>query len=152
MTNGPFGLFSQTMGDMLKGRFYEEVKCAEDCLMATRLVITGEDAAKVGFANASRSPRSSSTASIAAGGRWRARAETDVPRGLEFLLSRSRLNVAISRALPRVPRREPAAARGELQDDPADAARERTLPFRRARGVRRLFPIFHSGIKVFEDT
>ena len=37
-------------------------------------------------------------------------------------------------ALPRLPRREPAAARGEREDDPADAAGERALPLRRARG------------------
>jgi len=43
---------NQTMRDMLKGRFYEEVKCAEDCTMDTRLVITGEDALKAGFAGA----------------------------------------------------------------------------------------------------
>jgi hypothetical protein len=56
----------------------------------------------------------------------------DVPRGLEFLLSRNRLNVAISRARCLVPRREPAPARGQLPHDPADAARERALPLRRA--------------------
>ncbi len=42
----------QTMADMLKGRFYEEIKCAENCLMATRLVISGEEAAHMGFAGA----------------------------------------------------------------------------------------------------
>ncbi len=57
----------------------------------------------------------------------------DVPRGLEFLLSRNRLNVAISRArVPRVPRVLAAAARGQLPDDRADAARERAVPVRRA--------------------
>ena len=56
----------------------------------------------------------------------------DVPRGLEFLFSRNRLNVAISRAqVPRVPRREPAAARDATPHDRADAARERALPLRR---------------------
>ena len=35
-------------------------------------------------------------------------------------------------AVPRVPRREPAPARGELPDDRPDAARERALPLRRA--------------------
>jgi hypothetical protein len=42
----------QTMADMLKGRFYEEVKCAKDCLMATRLVISGEEAAALGYPGA----------------------------------------------------------------------------------------------------
>jgi hypothetical protein len=44
----------QTMSDMLKGRFYEEVRCAENCLMATRLVISGEEAAQLGFAGAQK--------------------------------------------------------------------------------------------------
>ncbi len=37
----------------------------------------------------------------------------------------------LARALPRLPRREPEAARGQLPLDPADAARERALPVRR---------------------
>ena len=41
-------------------------------------------------------------------------------------------------ALPRLPRRKPAAARGPLPLDPADAARECALPVRRAGRVRRL--------------
>ena len=40
---------TQTMADMLKGRFYEEVRCAENCVMATRLVIGSADAARLGF-------------------------------------------------------------------------------------------------------
>ena len=49
----------------------------------------------------------------------------DVPRGLEFLFSRNRFNVAISRArVPCVPRLLTAAARGRLQDDRPHAARE----------------------------
>ncbi len=58
----------------------------------------------------------------------------DVPRGLEFLLSRNRLNVAdLAGALPRLPRRLAEAARGERPLDPADAPRQRPLPLRRAR-------------------
>src|SRR5262249_9988531 len=38
----------------------------------------------------------------------------------------------LARAVPRVSRREPAAARCELPDDRADAPREFTLPLRRA--------------------
>jgi hypothetical protein len=45
---------NQTMADMLKGRFYEEVRCAENCLMATRLVISGQEAADLGFAGAKK--------------------------------------------------------------------------------------------------
>ena len=61
----------------------------------------------------------------------------DVPRGLEFLLSRNRLNVAISRArclayLVASPR----LLEVNCQHDPADAARERALPLRRAGGGR----------------
>ena len=58
----------------------------------------------------------------------------DVPRGLEFLLSRNRLNVAISRArcLAYLVC-APAAARGQRAHDPADAAGERALPVRRDR-------------------
>ena len=57
----------------------------------------------------------------------------DVPRGLEFLLSRNRLNVAISRArclayLVASPR----LLEVNCTHDPADAARERALPVRRA--------------------
>ena len=55
----------------------------------------------------------------------------DVPRGLDFLLSRNRLNVAISRAqclayLGLLA----AAAGGRLPDDPAYAARECALSVR----------------------
>ena len=57
----------------------------------------------------------------------------DVPRGLDFLFSRNRLNVAISRAqclayLVCSPR----LLEVELQHDRADAARERAVPVRGA--------------------
>ena len=66
--------------------------------------------------------------------RWPARAGRTFPRGLEFLLSRNRTERRdLARALPRVPGGEPAAARGELPHDRADAARERALSLRRAR-------------------
>ena len=74
-----------------------------------------------------RRPTSSST-------RWPSSSGEDVPRGLEFLLSRNRLNVAISRArcLAYLVC-SPAPARGQRPHDPADAPRERALPLRRAR-------------------
>ncbi len=59
----------------------------------------------------------------------------DVPRGLDFLFSRNRLNVAISRAQCLAYRRcEPAPPGGGLQDRGADAARERAVPLRRGCG------------------
>ena len=63
----------------------------------------------------------------------------DVPRGLEFLLSRNRLNVAISRArclayLVASPRLLEVNCRTIA----ADAARERALPLRRARALSEL--------------
>ena len=51
----------------------------------------------------------------------------------------------LARAVPRVPRREPAAARGGLPDDRADAARERALPVRRA-GRRALARLGRDGL------
>ena len=52
----------------------------------------------------------------------------EIPRNVEFLFSRNRLNVAISRArCLAVPRREPAAARHQRQLDRADAAGERVV-------------------------
>ena len=58
----------------------------------------------------------------------------DVPRGLEFLLSRNRLERGdLAGALPRLPGLLAAAPRGERALDPADAARECALPPRRAR-------------------
>ena len=61
----------------------------------------------------------------------------DIPRSLEFLFSRNRLNVAISRArclaLPRV---QPAAPRGGRADDRAHAAGQRALSLRGDRGGR----------------
>ena len=58
----------------------------------------------------------------------------DVPRGLDFLLSRNRLNVAVSRAQCLALRRLlAAAARGRLPHRRAPQARERALPLRRDR-------------------
>jgi hypothetical protein len=48
----------------------------------------------------------------------------DMPRNLEFLFSRNRLNVAISRAVPRGHFRKPAAAGDTLFNRPTDAARQ----------------------------
>ena len=56
----------------------------------------------------------------------------DVPRSLEFLFSRNRLNVAdLARDVPRVRRGEPAAARVARAHDRADAADQRALSIRR---------------------
>ena len=56
----------------------------------------------------------------------------DAPRGMEFLYSPNRLNVATSRAQMRVhPGREPAAVRARVPDAAADAAGERVLPVSR---------------------
>jgi hypothetical protein len=56
----------------------------------------------------------------------------DVPRGLGFLLSRNRLNVAVSRAqMPRLRRLLAAFARSRLPHRGAPEARERALPLRR---------------------
>ena len=58
----------------------------------------------------------------------------DAPRGIGFAFDRHRFNVATSRAQCRaVLVCSPRAARRRLQDDRADAARERGLPVRRAR-------------------
>lgn len=41
----------QTVGQLVNGRFVVEIKCAEACLMKTRILISPQDAESLGFRN-----------------------------------------------------------------------------------------------------
>ena len=70
----------------------------------------------------------------------------DVPRSLQFLFSRKRLNVAVfARDVPGDRRGEPVAAGIARADDRADAADQRALPLRGSVRICRLSPRGRSG-------
>ena len=58
------------------------------------------------------------------------------PRGIDFLMSRNRLNVAVTRAVPRVPRLRAAPAGGAGADDRACGSRTRSAASWSWRGKR----------------
>jgi hypothetical protein len=42
---------NQTLTDLVKGRFYEKVRCLEACVVTTQIGIGAEDARRLGFPN-----------------------------------------------------------------------------------------------------
>lgn len=45
---------NQTVGQLVKNRYAVEIKCAEECLMKTRLLIAPADATRLGFKHVKR--------------------------------------------------------------------------------------------------
>ena len=102
---------AEARGHPRRDPYNAQVKCLQDCLAAGVRVGTvdkfqGQQAQVVFFSMATSSA-------------------DEIPRNVEFLFSRNRLNVAISRrALPRRPRLQPPPPRHPRQVDCRDAARE----------------------------